>query len=84
MTVHEEELLQAESCRLLVALQPTVAPETGVTPSAWSTRTITGLAACVATGVHGLSPLSKTMLSLAAAPMVSASVMVVEPRYRDR
>ena len=65
---HEEAPLQAESCRALVAVQPMVAPLTGVTPSAASTRTLTGFGACVPTGVDGLSPYSRTMVSVAAAP----------------
>jgi hypothetical protein len=70
---------QVESCTPLLALHPMVAPLTGVTPSDVTTRTIIGLAACVPTGVEGLSPLSRTIVSLAAAPYVSTFVMVEDP-----
>src|ERR1041385_3400315 len=76
--VHEELLLQAESSRPLVALQPTVAPPTGVTPSACSTCTLTGLIACAPTGVDGLMAVSRKMLSLSAAPKVRAFVITLE------
>src|SRR5271167_1745668 len=69
---------QAESCTLLVALQAMVAPLTGVTPSAASTRTLTGLVACVPTGVLGLRPISRTRESLAAAPYVRTPVIVLD------
>ena len=75
MTEQDGVALQAESCRLLLALQPMVAPLMGVTPSAARTRTLTGFAACTPTGVDGLSPPSRTMLSLAAAPKVRALVI---------
>src|SRR5579862_9347220 len=79
MTVHEDAPPQAESCRLLPALHPIVAPPTGVTPSDASTRTIIALGAVVPTGAGGLSPRPiSTMLSLAAAPSVNAFVMVLD------
>ena len=67
----------AESCVPLVADHPIVAPLTAVTPSAASTRTLTGFAACTPTGVVGFDPLIKTILSLSAAPYNSAPVIVV-------
>ena len=63
-------------------LHPTVAPPTAVTPSLSSTRTLTGFAACTPTGVGGFAPFSNTMLSVAAAPYVSALVIVVDPPPR--
>src|ERR1700739_1515865 len=79
MTEHAEVPLHAESCTPFVPLQPTVAPPTGVTPSLANTRTQTGFAACTPTGVGGFAPISNTMLSVAAAPYVSAPVIVVDP-----
>ena len=79
MTEHDEAPLHAESCTLLVPLQPIVAPLTGVTPSLVTTRMLTGLAACTPTGVDGFAPFNRIMLSLAAAPYVSAPVMIVYP-----
>ena len=77
VTVQDEAPPQAESCTPLLALQPMDAPPTGVTPSAASTRTCMGLVACVPAGVVGFIPLpSKTTLSLAAAPKVSALLMM--------
>src|SRR3954469_10114416 len=68
MTEHAAAPPQAESCTPFVPLQPTVAPETGVTPSSATTRTLMGFAACTPTGVEGFAPLSNTILSLPAAP----------------
>src|ERR1700690_1527552 len=67
---------QAENAALLVLVHPRVAPPTGVTPSAATGRTAPGLGACVPTGVGGFPPSNKTRVSVAAAPKVTASVMI--------
>src|ERR1700688_4412786 len=71
-----EAPLQIESAAPFVVDHPTVAPFTGVMPSAATTRTLIGLAACVPTGVGGFAPCNRTILSLAAAPKVRAFVMI--------
>src|SRR5882672_10006665 len=73
---HDVAPPQTERTALLVALQPMVAPAMGVTPSDATTRTIIGKLACVPTGVCPLDPFTRRMLSPAAAPYVSAPVMV--------
>src|SRR5271157_2202100 len=78
-TEQDDVLLQAESCTPLLAFQPIVAPATGVTPSAATTRTLTGYGACAPTGVDGFRALIRRMLSVAAAPKVRTLLMVVEP-----
>jgi hypothetical protein len=55
-TEQEDAPLQAENCRLLVALQAIVAPLTGVIPSAATARTRMGLAAAEPTAVAGSAP----------------------------
>src|SRR4029077_20833246 len=76
ITEHVEAPPQVESVAPLVVVHPMVAPFTGVVPSAASTRTITGLVAWVPTGVGGCTPGNRTILSVAAAPKVTALVMV--------
>src|ERR1700756_4473262 len=69
---------QAESVAPLLVLQPTVAPGTGVVPSEATTRATSGFVAWVPTGVGGFAPCSSNILSVAAAPKVSAPVITEE------
>src|SRR5258708_8253976 len=69
VVLHDEVPPQAERVALLVVLQLTVAPLTGVIPSDATTRTPTGLVACTPTGVEGFTPPTSTRLSVAAAPV---------------
>src|SRR5712671_5440211 len=59
---------QTERIAPLVVDHPTVAPLTGVTPSADTTRTRIGLAASAPTAVDGSAPCRRTSRSVAAAP----------------
>src|SRR5882762_3331083 len=74
--LHDDAPPQAARVALLLVLQPMVAPLTGVTPSAATTCTLTGLVACTPTGVRGFNPEISNRLSVAAAPYVTALVMV--------
>src|ERR1039458_10417632 len=67
---------QVESVAPLVVVHPTVAPSTGVMPSEATTRTVTGLTACVPTGEGGFTPCNKTILSVEAAPNAIALVLI--------
>src|SRR5438270_134839 len=58
----------AERLAPLVVDHATVAPFTGVVPSAATTRTRTGLAACPPTGVDGSDPCNSSNKSVEAAP----------------
>src|ERR1700678_4340107 len=66
---------QTESVALFVVVHPTVAPATGVIPSEATTCTLTGFVACTPTGVGGFAPCNTRILSVAAAPKVSAFVI---------
>src|ERR1700722_2412404 len=79
MTVHADAPLHAESCTPLVAAQLIVAPVTGVRPSTAMTCTLTGLPACVPTGVGELRPFISARLSVAAAPYVRTPVITLVP-----
>src|SRR5260370_8679993 len=79
VVLHDEVPPQAESVALLVVLQLTVAPLTGVIPSAATTRTRTGLVPCVPTGVEGFNPAPSTRFSVPAAPKASAPCLLSQP-----
>jgi hypothetical protein len=64
---------QTERVAPLVVVHPTVAPPMGVTPSEATTCTATGLVAWVPTGVGGFVTCRSKILSVAAAPKVSAA-----------
>src|SRR5579862_2726447 len=59
---------QAEKLAVNVELKTTVAPATGVMPSAAKACTVIGFGACPPSGVHGLEPAIKLIVSPGPAP----------------